>query len=162
MPNFSTLVFQCALAHWYGLAFKKTKLPVMALWHPNPERSNATVKNLVEAELYFGWLHITPVQNGKWILHFMTFVFSLSLLSKWNHAVCISCSKGSAFHQHVAKQDDKLCWLIFSLIRMPLFQSFLSTCQRTCLLSSYMWYHLNFLSLKLLHVHPLYTAGFWF
>lgn len=115
VQNFSTLAFP-----------KKTQN--CQWWHCDIRTLRGVMplsKNLEEAELYFGWLHITPVQNGKWILHFMTFVFSLSLLSKWNHAVCISCSKGSVFHQHVAKQDDKLCWLIFSLIHMPLFQVFI-------------------------------------
>lgn len=53
---------------------------------------------LVQNEFYTSWL----------------FVFSLSLLSKWNHAVCVSSR--STFRQHVAKQDDKLRWLIFSPI----------------------------------------------
>lgn len=42
------------------------------------------------------------------MLHITTFVFSLSSPSKWNHAVCVGCSRAREFHQHVAKRDDKL------------------------------------------------------
>lgn len=52
---------------------------------------------------------------SKWEMNFThhDFVFSLSLFSKWNHAFCICSSQGNAFQQHVAKQDDEWCCLIF-------------------------------------------------